>query len=443
MRQERTIQASLFDLYGRHEFGRELAAMSGWLDQMGEAVALVAADLGIGECQATGRHGLPAEAALRCGLLKQYFQLSYQELAFHVSDSVSLRTFARLPLGWNPRKSVLQKTISAISPTTWERINRMLLRHAEDNKLETGKRIRIDSTVSETTIHEPSDNTLLWDAVRVMVRLLQWTGRVPLAPRLIWRDHTRSAKRRAHAIHYRRGKNRVAHYRELIATTRTTLGYLQDAVTRLADCGGLEAWRAEVQYFMPRIERIIDQAERRVLRGERVPVADKLFSLFEAHTDIIVKGRRKVAYGHKLNLAGGRSGLILDVVIETGNPADAERFVPMLDRQIAIYGRPPRQLAADGGYASAANLAAAKSRGVNDVAFHKKCGLAVEDMVKSRWVYRRLRNFRAGIEAAISCLKRAYGLTRCTWKGLAHFKTYVWSSVVAHNLAVMARLKPA
>ena len=119
MRQERTIQASLFDLYGRHEFGRELAAMSGWLDQMGEAVALVAADLGIGECQATGRHGLPAEAALRCGLLKQYFQLSYQELAFHVSDSVSLRTFARLPLGWNPRKSVLQKTISAISPTTW------------------------------------------------------------------------------------------------------------------------------------------------------------------------------------------------------------------------------------------------------------------------------------------------------------------------------------
>ena len=204
--------------------------------------------------------------------------------------------------------------------------------------METGKRIRIDSTVSETTIHEPSDNTLLWDAVRVMVRLLQWTGRVPLAPRLIWRNHTRSAKRRAHAIHYRRGKNRVAHYRELIATTRTTLGYLQDAVTRLADCGGLEAWRAEVQYFMPRIERIIDQAERRVLRGERVPVADKLFSLFEAHTDIIVKGRRKVAYGHKLNLAGGRSGLILDVVIETGNPADAERFVPMLDRQIAIYG---------------------------------------------------------------------------------------------------------
>jgi transposase, IS5 family len=72
-----------------------------------------------------------------------------------------------------------------------------------------------------------------------------------------------------------------------------------------------------------------------------------------------------------------------------------------------------------------------------------KRGLAVEDMVKSRWVYRKLRNFRAGIEAGISCLKRAYGLARCTWRGLDHFKTYIWSAVVAHNLVLLARLKPA
>ena len=84
-----------------------------------------------------------------------------------------------------------------------------------------------------------------------------------------------------------------------------------------------------------------------------------------------------------------------------------------------------------------------KARGVRDMAFHKKRGLDVEDMVKSRWVYRKLRNFRAGIEAGISCLKRAYGLARCTWRGLDHFKAYVWSSVVAYNLALFARLKPA
>ncbi len=174
-----------------------------------------------------------------------------------------------------------------------------------------------------------------------------------------------------------------------------------------------------------------------------MPAGEKIFSLFETHTDIIVKGNRDIQYGHKLNLSTGKSGLILDVVIEAGNPADTDRLLPMLDRHIENYGAAPRQLAADGGYASKDNLAAAKTRGVEDVAFHKKRGLSIEDMVKSHWVYRQLRNFRAGIEAGISCLKRAYGLARCTWKGLTHFRAFVWSSVVAHNLALLARLKPA
>jgi transposase, IS5 family len=101
----------------------------------------------------------------------------------------------------------------------------------------------------------------------------------------------------------------------------------------------------------------------------------------------------------------------------------------------------PRQSSADGGYASAENLRAAKALAVKDVAFHKKCGLKVEDMVKSEWVYRKLRNFRAGIEAGISWLKRSYGLDRCNWKGWEHFQSYVWSSVVAFNLALLSRLR--
>jgi IS5 family transposase len=172
-----------------------------------------------------------------------------------------------------------------------------------------------------------------------------------------------------------------------------------------------------------------------------VPAAAKLVSLFEPHADIIRKGR-EVAYGHKLNLTTGRSGLILDLVIEAGNPADSERLLPMLERHIAFYGRPPRQAAADGSYGSRDNLRQAKARGVHDMAFHKKRGLGIEDMVRSRWVYRKLRNFRAGIEADISCLKRAYGLARCTWRGLDHFRAYVWSAVVAYNLALFARLNP-
>src|SRR5215831_4264854 len=102
-------------------------------------------------------------------------------------------------------------------------------------------------------------------------------------------------------------------------------------------------------------------------------------------------------------------------------------------------GRPPPMVATP----AAPISPAAKARGVADVAFHKKCGIAITEMVKSPWVYRRLRNFRAGIEAAISCFKRAYGAARCTWRGLEHFKAYIWSAVVAHNLVLFARLKPA
>ncbi len=269
---------------------------------------------------------------------------------------------------------------------------------------------------------------------------------MPGAPALQWRDRRRLAKKRARAIEYSRGKdNRRRLYGELIAATRATQAALHEAGERLADLAGIaaERWRAQLGHYLPLIERILAQSQRRVLDGQAVPASEKLVSLFEPHADIILKGGRDVQYGHKLNLVTGQSGLILDVVVEAGNPADAERFLPMLERQIARCGVPPRQLAADGGYASQDNLTAAKARGVKDVAFHKKRGLAVEDMVKSRWVYRKLRNFRAGIEAGISCLKRAYGLARCTWRGLDHFQTYIWSAVVAHNLVLLARLKPA
>jgi transposase, IS5 family len=443
MRQERTVQASIFDLFAGHEIGRELKAMSAWLDDRRELVGLAAADLRQEGVKATGRQGLPAEAVLRCAVLKQYRQLSYQELAFHLEDSASFRAFARLPHAWSPQKSVLHRTISAIRAETWEQIHRMLMASARETKLERGRVVRLDSTVTAAPIHEPSDSSLLWDAVRVMVRLLRETERF-VDRRLGWRDHRRAAKKRARDIQFTRGRpRRVQLYRELLQTTRATLAYLQHAAAQLttATAGTAARWLAKVEHYRPLIERIIAQTEQRVLAGQPVPAGDKLVSLFEPHADIIRKGR-EVAYGHKLNLTTGPSGLILDLVIETGNPADSARLLPMLERHHTFYGRPPRQAAADGSYASHDNLRRAKACGVRDMAFHKKGGLAIEDMVRSRWVYRKLRNFRAGIEADISCLKRAYGLARCTWRGLDHFRAYVWSAVVAYNLALLARLKP-
>jgi len=323
---------------------------------------------------------------------------------------------------------VLQRTISALRSETWEAVNRALVASAKQEKLETGAVVRIDSTVTTALMHHPSDSALLWDAVRVMSRLLRQAAKLPGAAAIRWHDRRRLAKRCAVDIQYSRGKDtRCRLYRKLIAATHATRAALQRAATRLSARAGIvvEHWRAQVDHYLPLIARILDQSERRVLHGQAVPAREKLVSLFEPHADIIVKGGRDVQYGHKLNLVTGKSGLILDLVIETGNPADAERFLPMLDRHIAHCGTPPRQMAADGSYASRDNLDQAKARGVSDVAFHKKRGLAVADMAKSAWVYRRLRNFRAGIEAGISCFKRAYGGGRCTWRGLDHFKAYV------------------
>ena len=77
------------------------------------------------------------------------------------------------------------------------------------------------------------------------------------------------------------------------------------------------------------------------------------------------------------------------------------------------------------------------------MSFSKRKGLSVLEMVKRNWVYKRLKNFRAGIEANISTLKRAFGFTRSTWSSWAGFKQYVWSSVVSYNLTLLARLKLA
>src|SRR5271166_649363 len=231
-----------------------------------------------------------------------------------------------------------------LRPQTWEAVNQALLVSARQEKLESGGTVRIDSTVSAALMHQPSDSTLLWDAVRVMTRLLRRAGRLPGAPEVRWRDRRRLAKKRARAIDYSRGKaKKRALYHELIAAAQATRAELQAVAAGLAETVGMaaERWRAGVNHYLPLIARIIAQSERRVLKGEAVPAGEKLVSLFEPHADIIVKGGRQVQYGHKLNLATGKSGLILDVVVEAGNPADAERFLPMLDRQIARRGRPP------------------------------------------------------------------------------------------------------
>ncbi len=163
-------------------------------------------------------------------------------------------------------------------------------------------------------------------------------------------------------------------------------------------------------------------------------------SLFEPHTDIIVKGFRDVQYGHKINLSSEKSGFITYLSIEKGNPSDTDLFMPVLNFHRSKLGHLPHSVVADGGFASQENVARGRKLGVKRVVFHKPVGLSLHAMgVKSK-TFTQLRNFRAGVEGNISELKRAFGATKANWKGLDGFKAYVWSSVLSYNLMRLARL---
>jgi IS5 family transposase len=185
--------------------------------------------------------------------------------------------------------------------------------------------------------------------------------------------------------------------------------------------------------------QVLDQTRRRVFDGESVPAPEKLVSIFEPHTDIIRKDRRDTLYGHKVFLTSGASGLIVDCVVERGNPTDSTKAVKLAARAIKVLGKKPEQIVFDGGFSSRDNLGDIKALGIRDVAFSKAPGLAVREMVKRTWLYQRLRDFRAGIEGTISFLKRCFGWDRCAWRSYESFRAYTVGSVIAANLVMLAR----
>ena len=430
-----------------HRHVRELAVISRILDAHPQFLDMVLADLPKGRKNPrTGRPGLTADQVLRVLVLKQMHGFSYDELAFHVGDSVSFREFCRIdPYEVAPKRSTLQLNVKRVRASTLEEINEVLVMHARATGVEAARKVRIDCTVIAANIHEPTDGQLLLDVVRVLTRLM---GRARDRFGLRFRDRTRRAKRRAmNVLHAKKATVRQTAYVDLLAATNDTLAdarrlrvELEDVKARdLMDLVHAEAIRHGLERFVGLGERVEDQTHRRVVLGEKVPAEEKRVSIFEDHADIIVKDRRDVHYGHKLCLATGASGLVLDAVVLDGNPADSTLAVEMIDRQARIQGRVPRQAALDGGFCSRANLAAIKTRGVEDVCFSKGRGLEIADMARSTWVYRKLRDFRAGVEGGISFLKRCFGLRRCTWQGLASFHAYTWASIVSANLLLLAR----
>jgi transposase, IS5 family len=446
MRKKSKKQMPLMPAATDHPQAIELENISRILDANSIICDLAMQDLSdvSNKARRSGARGMTADQVVRAAIIKQMFGFTYKELAFHIIDSNSIRRFMRIGIADKGfKKSVLNKNVKALSPQTWEAINAHVVQYADDEKIEKGRQVRIDCTVVESNIHEPTDSSLLWDSVRVLTRLL-YRAKEDFGLRVLFQDHTTRAKRRLLGImNSRRKKDRKSKYADLIKVTIKSIGCAQSAIEAIDSVAsvshGLVALRLDLTQYSQLAARVVDQTQRRVLLGENVPASDKVVSLFETHTDIIVKDRRDTFFGHKVCLTGGASNLIVDCLIVDGNPADSSLTAQMLDRQKELYGRYPLKVALDGGFASKDNLNKAKEKQIKDVCFAKKRGLQVEDMCRSQWVYDRLRRFRAGIESGISWVKRCFGMTRCTWKGLRSFKSYVWASIVSANLLTLAR----
>ena len=450
MRKKHQKQMPLIDPASGHPQEMELEIISQLIDNTPTICDYILQDLNEGKVvkRNTGAEGMSADQVLRAAVVMRLYDFTYPQLAFHIHDSRALRRFCRIGIADKGfQKSALNSNIKRISPQTWERISRDLLAHAKDENIEKGRKARIDCTVVETNIHKPFDSVQLFDSVRVLTRLL-YRARDEFGIKIIFTDHQRRAKRRMVGIQYAKGdKQRQPLYKDLLKVTQKTIGYAIKAEALLGELctTNIVAFELlnEIKHYGDLARQVYDQTYRRVIQGESVPADQKVVSIFEEHTDVIIKDSRDTYYGHKICLTGGASNLILDCVILDGNPADTELVDQMLNRQKQIYGRFPLKVALDGGFASKDNLVKAKERKIKDVCFAKKRGLKETDMCRSEYVYKKLRRFRAGIESGISWLKRSFGLTRCTWKGFRSFKSYVLSSVVAANLLTMARKKLA
>jgi IS5 family transposase len=452
MREKWPKQMPLMSHILDHSQSRELEVISGIIDATPTICEHILQDLNKGksETQRAGAKGMSAEQVLRCVIVKILFGFTYEDLAFHIVDSQSLRWFCRIGMAEEGfKKSALNRNIKVISDQTWEMINRDILGYAKQEGIEKGRKVRTDCTCVKSNIHKPRDSNQLWDCVRVLTRLITH-GRDEFGLNVPdFSNHNRHAKRRMLAVmNAKNKKKRNAAYVDLLKVTGKVLNYARtaaDTIKNGAVAASAYALFAEIEHYADLTEKVISQTHRRVVLDQKVAAQDKVVSIFEPHTDVIVKDRRDTIFGHKICLTGGASNLILDCLIVEGNPADVDLAIPMLDRQKRIYGRYPLKVCFDGGFASKENLKQAKAapRKIKDVCFAKKRGLEKTEMCRSEYVYHRLRRFRAGIESGISWLKRSMGLTRCTWKGWHSFKSYVWSSIVAANLLTVARCKLA
>jgi len=205
-----------------------------------------------------------------------------------------------------------------------------------------------------------------------------------------------------------------------------------------------EELRRQIGHYCGLGERVIDQARRRVLLGEQVPNDEKVFSIFEPHTDLIKRGKvlTPVEFGHKVFLAESAQGLITQYDVLNGNPSDSDHVEASLSRHQATFGSVPQVYGSDRGFFSEENLATCQRSGVEMACIPQRGGTknAEREANEKSPAFKKAQRFRAGIEGRISVLFRGRGMKRCLAEGRERFELLVGAAVLANNLLTIASL---
>jgi IS5 family transposase len=381
----------------------------------------------------------------------------YRELRERIADGYTLRQFTDFHCRPVPRHDAFHRGFNRLTPKTLKAINELLVQAAVELKLEDGQKLRVDTTVVQTDIHHPTDNTLLWDVVRVVTRLI---GRLAAAMKCRrikgFRNRTRSARRRMQEIQRMTTRQRQAqqtgNYRTLIGIAETVVEGARTALEDTRKTRGkdliaemaIAETRKQIEHFCGLGSRVIDQARRRVLDGEQVANAEKIYSIFEPHTDLIKRGkvRTPIEFGHKVFLAESAHGLITQYEVLDGNPVDEQHVVASLERHRHSFGHAPELYGSDRGFFSEQNLTSCQQDGVKVVCIPQRGGSKApeREAYERSSAFKAGQRFRAGIEGRISVLFRGRGMKRCLAEGRERFELWVAAAVLANNLMKIADL---
>jgi IS5 family transposase len=425
---------------------RDYRAKYAWIDECLDAnpliLWLVHEDL---ESLSESKEGREAkyttEILFRALIVHQLEETALRKTIIRIAESPTLQSFVRLGTRSVPDFTFLNRAFKAIRPETWEAVNAELRGYAVKECEVDVSAIRVDSTVIESNIHYPTDSSLLWDSYRVLSRLLRRVRAE--APELCpHRFHDKKAKkdlvyvnrymRSGSNARKREAKRRFRRLHEAVCRLRSIASPLLGPLAN-SDSLTLRGLGEELKHYLPLTKTVCDTAERAGLKGETVPASDRIFSIFEEHTELIKRGKsnKPVEFGHGVWLAQNRGKFITDYEAMEEKVDDTELLEDITRRHKASFRKYPEAITADTGFRAVPEEMAKVQKHVGIVAVPGRGQSRAK--IDTCW-----HHFRAGIEGSISVLKRAFRLSICMYRGFKSFAAAVGMAVFCHNLVNLA-----